>query len=69
MRRGPRAPYVRRVQVIIEFEQPTVERWTGSLRDGSSDGPAVRFEGRLQLLRLLEAMIERTHTDTDGSNQ
>jgi hypothetical protein len=57
------------VQVIIEFAQPSVEHWTGSLRDGSSDGPAVRFDGRLQLLRLLEAMIERTHTDIDGSNE
>jgi hypothetical protein len=69
MRRRPADPYVRPVKVTIEFEQPSAEHWTGSLRDGSSDGPAVRFEGRLQLLRLLEAMIERTHTDFDGSNE
>lgn len=55
------------MQVIIDFEEPSAEHWTGSIRDGSTAGPSVRFDGRLQLLRLLESMIERTETDLDGS--
>jgi hypothetical protein len=53
--------------VIIDFESPTAEQWTGSIQDGSGQGPSVRFDGRLHLLRLLEALIEHTEPDTEGS--
>jgi hypothetical protein len=53
--------------VIIEFEAPSAERWTGSIQDGSGQGPSVRFHGRLQLLRLLESLIEHTEPEPDGS--
>jgi hypothetical protein len=53
------------VRVIIEFDQPTAEHWAGSVReDDRPDGP-VPFDGRLQLLGLLEAFIvDRTASGT-----
>lgn len=72
MRRGTASPYRRPVRVIIDFEAPTPEHWSGTLRQGAESAEALRFEGRLQLLRLVESLIERTHeppTDSDGSTR
>ncbi|CAN5171035.1 hypothetical protein BH20ACT3_BH20ACT3_07170 [soil metagenome] len=49
--------------MIIDFETPTTEHWAGCLRAGSSEVDPVHFDGRLQLLRLLEALIERTDNE------
>jgi hypothetical protein len=52
------------VRVVIDFEQPSSEHWVGAV--GCSGGePPVRFHGRLQLLRLVEDLMERTWTQRD----
>lgn len=52
------ASYGHRVRVVIEFDGST-DRWSGILR--AEGGPTVDapFDGRLDLLRLLEAIVGR----------
>lgn len=72
MRSDVRRSYRRQVRVIIDFEAPTPEHWSGMLRQGTESAEAIRFEGRLQLLRLVESLIERTTeppTDPNGSTR
>lgn len=49
------------VRVVIDFGTSTADRWIGTLREGA--GPVRAFEGRLQLLRILESLIDRTDGD------
>lgn len=53
------------MRVTIDFEDATGGRWAGSLSGGPDTPDPVRFDGRLQLLRLLEAMVDRA-SDHDG---
>ena len=60
--RGVRSdPYVRGVRVVIDFNGSQPGHWAGLLR--AEDDPAVEagFEGRLDLLRLLEGLVDRGH--------
>jgi len=56
--------YLPRVRVVIEFSGGG--RWSGTVQaDSSASGADVAFEGRLELLRLLETLIDRGPADTE----
>ena len=51
--------HARRVRVVIEFSGPG--RWSGTVHAEPSRVVDAPFEGRLDLLRLLEALVEPAH--------
>ena len=59
---GTACTKVARVRVVIEFSG--VGQWSGSLHAEPSPVVDAPFEGRLDLLRLLEALIDHRHDDT-----
>ena len=54
---GPGHP--RLVRVVIEFTGPG--RWSGTVHAAPSPVVDAPFEGRLDLLRLLEALVDHDH--------
>jgi len=54
--------YVSTVRVVIEFAGDG--QWSGTLHAEPSPVVDAPFEGRLDLLRLLEALVDRGHDDT-----
>ena len=62
MTSGAVAAYGRRVRVVIEFSGSG--QWSGTVQAESAavDAP---FEGRLDLLRLLEALVDPGHDQED----
>jgi hypothetical protein len=57
-----RRAYVRTVRVVIEFSGTGL--WSGTLHADASPTDRSSFEGRLDLLRLLEALVDREHDDS-----
>jgi hypothetical protein len=55
------AAYVPPVRVVIEFSG--AGRWSGTVQAESATVVDVPFEGRLELLRLLETLIDRRPDD------
>jgi hypothetical protein len=51
------------VRVVIEFAG--AGHWSGTLRTEETPAVDAPFEGRLDLLRLLEALIDPAHDDPD----
>jgi len=51
--------HLRRVRVVIEFTGPG--RWSGTVHAEPSPVVDAPFEGRLDLLRLLEALVDHDH--------
>lgn len=51
------------MRVVIEFVG--AGHWSGTLRSEGAPAVDAPFEGRLDLLRLLEALIEPAHDDQD----
>ena len=54
--------YVSIVRVVIEFAGDG--QWSGTLHAEPSPVVDAPFEGRLDLLRLLEALVDHGHDDT-----
>ena len=54
--------YVATVRVVIEFAGDG--RWAGTLHAEPSPVVVAPFEGRLDLLRLLEALVDHGHDGT-----
>lgn len=55
--------YRRAVRVVLDFS--AAERWHGTLRCDADPQAVTSFEGRLDLLRILEAIVDvRTGTTT-----
>jgi hypothetical protein len=54
--------YVSTVRVVIEFAGDG--HWSGILHAEPSPVVDAPFEGRLDLLRLLEALVDHGHNDT-----
>ena len=54
--------YVPTVRVVIEFAGDG--QWSGTLHAEPSPVVDAPFEGRLDLLRLLEALVDHGHDDT-----
>ena len=54
--------YVPTVRVVIEFRGSG--QWSGTLHAEPSPVVDAPFEGRLDLLRLLEALVDHRHDDT-----
>jgi hypothetical protein len=54
--------YVSTVRVVIEFAGDG--QWSGTLHAVPSPVVDAPFEGRLDLLRLLEALVDHGHDDT-----
>ncbi len=65
MRPRPVGSYVAVVRVIIDFGTDEARPWTGMLRVPSEDAEVVgfgagqHFDGRLDLLRMLEDLLTR----------
>lgn len=61
--------YVCGVRVVIDFDGSQSGHWAGLLR--AEDDPAVEtgFEGRLDLLRLLEVLIDRGQVHHDITSE
>ena len=57
------AAYLPPVRVVIEFSG--AGRWSGTVRAESATIVDVPFEGRLELLRLLETLIDRGPDDME----
>jgi hypothetical protein len=55
-------PYVPAVRVVIEFSG--AGQWSGTVHAAPSSTFDAPFEGRLDLLRLLEALVDHAHDDT-----
>jgi len=55
--------YRRRVRVVIEFSGPG--RWSGTVHAERSQVVDAPFEGRLDLLRLLEALVDHGHDSNE----
>ena len=54
--------YVAMVRVVIEFAGDG--QWSGTLHAEPSPVVVAPFEGRLDLLRLLEALLDHGHDST-----
>ena len=54
--------YVPTVRVVIEFSG--LGQWSGTLHAEPSPVVNAPFDGRLDLLRLLEALVDHGHDDT-----
>jgi hypothetical protein len=57
-----RRAYVRTVRVVTEFSGSGL--WSGTLHADASPADRSSFEGRLDLLRLLEALVDHEHDDS-----
>jgi len=57
-----RSTYVAEVRVVIEFTGDG--QWSGTLHAEPSPVVVAPFEGRLDLLRLLEALVDHGHDTT-----
>jgi hypothetical protein len=55
--------YLRPVQVVIEFSGPG--RWSGTVHAELATVVDTPFEGRLDLLRLLEALVDHGHDSNE----
>ena len=60
-----RHTYVALVRVVIEFAGDG--QWSGTLHAEPSPVVVAPFEGRLDLLRLLEALIDHGHDTTSAA--
>ena len=63
MTSGAAPAYVRRVRVVIEFSGSG--QWSGTVHAESTATVGAPFEGRLDLLRLLEALVDPGHDQED----
>ena len=54
------------MQVVIEFEDAGSQRWSGRLRSDQTANGDLPFQGRLELLRLLETVVDDGHVDPSG---
>ena len=63
MTRRRDAAYLAPVRVVIEFSG--AGRWSGTVQAEAATVVDVPFEGRLELLRLLETLIDRGPDDTE----
>lgn len=68
----PDRPYGRRVRVIIDFDQSAAKPWTGVVHTKVEAAevvgfdPGQPFDGRLDLLRMLEDLMTPRRDGTDA---
>lgn len=60
MRRPRCLRTVRRVRVSIDLEAVPGRPWRGVLRTGEDGAQPIAFDGRLELLRTIEALVTPT---------
>jgi len=62
-------PYVRGVRVVIDFDGSQPGHWSGLLHADASPVVDAPFDGRLDLLRLLEALVDHRHDHYDNERE